>query len=114
RAGVKWQCVRKYERWCQGGRVPKAVEDQRPTKSGRFRAPKLSGEDRDKLVGKAVLSTGGRIAQAWRELRDSNGLSEDLLGHYIANPSRKSYVPKTIRDLVKYKVAALDDIHHGP
>jgi hypothetical protein len=113
-AGLRKQFEWKYSAWVEGGRIPKAIEDQRHVRSGRFRTPQLSDDDLDKIVGKAVLGAGGRIAPAWRDLREQNGLSEEILTHYVTNPSRKSYVPRTIRDQVKYKVAMLDDIHHGP
>ncbi|HKS35935.1 MAG TPA: hypothetical protein VJW76_02010 [Verrucomicrobiae bacterium] len=114
RAAVRKQFVRKYERWIEGGRLPSAIEDQRPKKSGWHRAPRLSQEDRDKIVGHAVLFNDGRVSQAWRELFTSEGLSEELVNYYLANPSNKSYVPKAVRDQVRWDVAALDDIHHGP
>jgi hypothetical protein len=114
REGLRKQFERKYESWTTGGRLPSTVEDRRHKKSGRFRAPALSQRDRDELVGHAVLCSGGRLSQAWRELRESSGLSDDLLGYYLSNPSDKSYVPRAIREEVKHEIALLGDIHHGP
>lgn len=112
--GLRKQFDRKYAGWTVGGRLPSAVEDRRHKHSGRFRGPQLSEQDRDQLVGHAVLFAGGRLSQAWRELRESSGLSDDLLGYYLGNPADKSHVPRRIRDQVKHEIALLDDIHHGP
>jgi len=112
-AAVRKQFERKLKRWIDGGRLPSTIEDQRSKKSGWHRAPKLSQEDRDKIVGHAVLFNGGRVGQAWRELFASEGLSEELASYYLGNSSSKSYVPKSVRDQVRWDVAALDDIHHG-
>jgi len=114
RAGIRKQFDRKLKRWIDGGRLPSTIEDQRSKNSGWHRAPKLSQEDRDKIVGHAVLFNGGRVSQTWRELFASEGLSEDLVSYYLVNASSKSYVPKSVRDQVRWDVASLDDIHHGP
>lgn len=114
RAGLRMQFERKYERWTEGGRLPRAVLDKRPEKSGRFRAPALSQADRDTLVGKAVLFHGSRLAPAWRELCETGELDSKVAGHYLSNPSRKSYVPRAIREEVQPEIERLFDIHHGP
>ncbi len=114
REGLRKQFERKLQRWRAANWDSKAVADGRREKSGNFRAPELSEDDRDKLVGHAVLCTGGRVAQAYRELKRAGELSEDLVGHYLSNPARKSYVPRRIMDGVKWDVALLDDMHHGP
>lgn len=105
---------RKHTAWLAAERAPDALKDRRSEKSGNWRAPKLSSEDRDKIIGHAVLNCGGRVSQAWRELVESREISEDLAGHYLSNPSRKSHVPRAVRESVKYEVAMMDDIHHGP
>src|SRR5207249_3983022 len=105
-SAVRIQFERKFRRWTKGGRLPAAIEDQRPKKSGWYRAPKLNEEDRDKIIGHAVLFNDGRVSQAWRELLASEGLSEELARYYLANPSNKSHVPKSVRDQVRWDVAA--------
>lgn len=105
---------RKYDRWVSEDRHAKALADGRAENSGRWRAPELSETDRDKLIARAVFDCGGRVAQAWRELAERRELSEDILSYYLSNPARKSYVPDRIAESVKYEVAALCDIHHGP
>jgi hypothetical protein len=104
---------RKLALWRAGGRIPAACEDQRHTKSGR-KGVALPQEDLDKIEGHAVLFCGGRVAQAFRELKRKGELSETVLSGFIANPSRKSYVPRRITQAVSPNVALLDDIHHGP
>lgn len=106
--------TRDYRKWLAGNRLPSAVMDKRQILSGNFRGPDLTADDVDLLKAHAVFNCGGRVAQAWRELRDSGKLSEAITSYYLANPADKSYVPRAIRELVKYDVAALNDIHHGP
>lgn len=105
---------RKYKRWIAADRQVKSLQDARKEKSGHRRALVLSDQDRDKLIGHGVFNCGGRVSQAWRELCQSNSLSEEILEHHLSNPASKSYVPKRIREAVKHEVALLDDIHHGP
>ena len=114
REGLRKQFERKLANWRKSDGDSRAVADGRRERSGNFRAPELSQEDRDKLVGHAVLNTGGRVAQAWRELNRAGDLSEELTGYYLNNPASKSHVPRRILNEVKYDVAMLDDIHHGP
>lgn len=112
-AALRKNFDRKLQRWIAGDRRLAAVKDQRPAHSGK-RAPALSQDDQDQLSGHAVLFCGGRVSQAWRELRQSNKLSEDLIGRFQADPASKSYVPHRIRDAVQCEVDAMKDIHHGP
>lgn len=111
---------RKYDRWVDRDRRPEALVDARAEKSGHHRAPKLDEQDQDRLVAHAVFNCGGRVSQAWRELRElrelfeGEGLSQELCGYYIANPANKSAVPRRIRNAVKCEVKMLEDIHHGP
>ncbi len=111
--GLRKQFDEKLARW-QTDRRPASIVDRRAEKSGRYRGPQLSQDDKDRLIAHARFSTGGRIAQAWRELLRENGLSEDLAAYYLANPARKSYVPRRIIDAVKPEVEMMEDIHHGP
>lgn len=105
---------RKFKAWQEADGDAKAVADRRAEKSGRFRAPELTTEDRDKLIAYAVHNCGGRVAQAWRELNERRELSEQITGYYLSNPASKSYVPRSIAESVKHEVAMLEDIHHGP
>ena len=106
------QFNRKYARWVADGRKPSAVADRRATNSGRFRAPTLTVEDRDKLVGHATLFHGGRASQAWKALSEKRELSPDLLNYYersVASPD----IPRAVRASVHSEIERLDDIHHG-
>lgn len=105
---------RKYARWLKEDHHAKSLADRRNEKSGRWRAPELSQADRDKLIAHAVFNCGGRAAQAWRELVDRKELSADILGYYLGNPARKSYVPKQVLESIKHEIASMDDLHHGP
>jgi hypothetical protein len=105
---------RKYSRWLERDRAAEALQDGRKEKSGFYRAPELKAEDRDALIAHAVLNCDGRVSQAWRELAGRNALNEDLQAHYLSSPASKSYCPTRIREAVKYEVAMMDDIHHGP
>ncbi len=111
-AGLRKQWDRKYSAWVRAGRIPSAVTDQRPHKSGFFRAPDLSKPDVDGIVGHAVFQTGSRVSQAWRDVKDK--LGPEVSGHYLANPRSKSHVPRKIRDLVQPKVRLVKNIHRGP
>jgi hypothetical protein len=111
---VRKSFERKLSRWTNGDCLPQAMADQRKEKSGRHRAPALSQDDRDTLIGHAVFNCDGRVSQAWRELVQGRKLSEGLLEYYLSNPGSKSYCPTRIREEVKFEVAMMDDIHHGP
>mgnify|MGYP001582843297 CR=1 FL=1 len=110
---LRKQFERKYARWVEGGRTPSSIADRRQEKSGRFRAPEITEQTRDRIIAKAVLECGGRVSQAWRDLR-ADGLDDQLDGYYLSNPASKSYVPSRVRDAVKDEVALLEDVHHGP
>lgn len=114
REGLRRQFDRKLARWIADGRKADAMSDGRREKSGNFRAPEWAKADQDRLVGHAVLSCGGRVAQAWRELGRRREFSDAILEYYFARPHRKSYVPARILNAVKFDVALLDDVHHGP
>jgi hypothetical protein len=104
---------RKFRKWDRGGRTLAALQDQRPANSGR-RAPQISEDDRLKLIGQAVIKCGGRISQAYRDLRQAGQLSSDVLTTFIDNPTSKSYVPRRIRETITSDVNRLADYHRGP
>ena len=104
----------KLARWASSGGDITALSDGRMASSGWHRAPELSQEDRDRLASHAVLSCGGRVAQAWREMMNRREFSPEIMSYYLSNPGRKSYVPHRIADAVKHEVKSMLDIHHGP
>ncbi|HTD65327.1 MAG TPA: hypothetical protein VK846_02200, partial [Candidatus Limnocylindria bacterium] len=112
-SALKRQFNRKHSRWVADGRKPSAVADRRSTNSGRFRAPVMSAEDADKLVGHATLFHGGRVSQAWKALSEKRELNHDLLQYYqrrVASPD----IPRAVRAAVLPEIERLNDIHHGP
>jgi hypothetical protein len=104
----------KHARWIANDQNAASLVDGRKDHSGFHRAPEFTAADRDALIAHAVLNCDGRVSQAWRELSERGALSEALLGHYLSNPASKSHCPARIRDAVKYEVAMMEDIHHGP
>ena len=75
--------------------------------------PEFSSDEEQALIAKALRSGGG-MAQAWRELRESGKLSAEISQHYIATPASKSYVPPRVRKLIGNKIKMLRDHHRGP
>ena len=70
-------------------------------------------DDRKKLIARG-LDCGGRISQAFREAFQGGELSHELTDRFIANPARKSYVPRSVRTAVAPEVKRLMPLHHGP
>jgi hypothetical protein len=108
-SALRHNFARKHRSWVAAGRPPAGLPDLRPVASGHFRAPALEGEDRLKLLAKAV-EHGGRESQAWRELRDDLSINS----HYLRNPTSKSYVPRKVREAITAEVNMMADVHHGP
>jgi hypothetical protein len=73
----------------------------------------VGDEDREKLIARG-LDCGGRVSQAFRELFHGGELSPELTDRFIANPARKSYVPRSVRAAVASEVKRLMPLHHGP
>lgn len=105
---------RTRQRWEDGGRTPEALLDRRPAANASRRAPSLPQTFRDRLTARAVFACGGRVAQAYREAINEGELPPELAARYLANPSRKSYVPAAIRRQVQAEVEMLGDHHRGP
>ena len=105
---------RKYKNWTTGRRIPRAVDDLRPERSGWRRGTEISKEVKTDIGSKALFGYGGRVAPAWRELRSKNGLPEEVRSRYKENPSRKSHVPKRIREQVRQDVRLAETRAHGP
>lgn len=98
----------KYQKWVDGGRLRKALNDGRKGNSGRRAAPALTKEEFDTLAIR-TLQRRGRIQQAWRELWDEGALSAACLEFY--SPSR---VPEKIRQKCRAEHYRLVDHYHGP
>ena len=113
-AALKKQLKRKLRLFADCGGQFEAMKDQRSEKSGWKRALVLDDEDRTLIVGHAALQRGGRVSQAFRELRRDGQLSPEVEARFIANPESKSYVPKSLRDQVQPDVRRLKNMVHGP
>ena len=83
--------------------------DLRTTRDARARLPE---SDRNKLIARS-LDCGGRLRQAFRELRDSGELTEETLSKTIANPRSKSYIPASIDREIASEVKRLMPLHRG-
>jgi hypothetical protein len=75
--------------------------------------PIVGDEDLKKLVARG-LDCGGRRSQAWREAFQGGELSRGLTDRFIANPARKSYVPRSVRLAITPEIKRLMPLHHGP
>jgi len=113
-AAMKVLLKRKLARYQECGGVFDLFIDQRPEKSGSFRAVKLDEETRLLVVGNAAQNHSGRLAPALRELRGAGKLGAEFEMQHISNPSRKSYVPKSLRDQVQPDVKRMMPMVHGP
>jgi hypothetical protein len=102
---------RKLREWRANDRKPGALTDGR-AEANFARRVKLPTEERDRLIVAALARHAGEVAPAWRELRAGNQLSG--AERYLANPSRKSYVPGTIRRDVGPEVQTLLPQQRGP
>jgi hypothetical protein len=85
------------------------LSDGRGTRDQRKKLPK---SDREKLIARS-LDCGGRIRQAFRELRDNGELSEQTLARTITNPRRKSHIPARISREITPEVKRLMPLHRG-
>ncbi|HOB98465.1 MAG TPA: hypothetical protein PKM43_06910 [Verrucomicrobiota bacterium] len=108
---VTW--CRKLDRWIHGDRKPSAFLDRRAD-ANRARSVALPERDHRALVALATLKHGGRVSEAWRNGLQSDLLSEPTKGRFVSNPSRKSYVPATVRREIGPVAKALASWHRGP
>lgn len=83
-------------------------------RSARDQRRKLPDEDANVLKAR-ILECGGRVSQAFREVRDNGELSAETLSRTIANPVAKSYVPARIRRAIgnRRQVGALLTLHRS-
>jgi hypothetical protein len=104
---------RRLARWRAGGRTPAALADRRADTNGRRRLS-LAPEDRNRLVGTALMAHDGELAPAYRALRDAGDLPSVLKERNTAEPARKSYVPATVRRECGPEIRSLLGLRHGP
>ena len=103
---------RKFEKWNAGECKPSAILDKRKLSAGE-RKFILPEEDRRTLLARTV-ERGCRLSQAWRYCLNEGELTSETTLRYISNPYSKSYVPRCVRDQIKYDAKMLKDLHHGP
>lgn len=99
--------------WRSAGRAFKAIEDGRHSNSGKWSTPKISEEDLLPLLRRIAIC-GGRISQGWREALAHGEVPPELIAYYGVRSGSKSYVPNTIRNMIRGKVRLIDDWMHGP
>src|SRR5260370_4365875 len=97
---------RQWKAYCANGGKLKGPRQDRDCRV------KLPVEDERKLVARS-LDCGGRVRQAFRELRDSGELTAETLARTIDNPSRKSHIPTSIARQLTPEVRRLMPLHHG-
>jgi hypothetical protein len=100
---------RKLQALVESAGDPKALRDGREENGERF---KISDEDRDLLVHRAVFYYRGDVAPAWRDLI-AKGFSEQVKARYAGNAACKSHVPKSVMDSVSSEVGILTVMHQG-
>lgn len=103
----------KRAKWLAANANPKALRDGRE-EANRERGLDIPAEDVDVIVAHAVMTTGGRVSQAWRECLTQNLLSESFRSRYQETAARKSHVPAAVREAVRHEVAMLYDVHRKP
>ena len=97
---------RQWNAYCKNGGK---VRDRRQDRDMRAKLPK---EDTAKLVARS-LDCGGRVRQAFRELRDSGELSRETINRTIGTPSDKSHIPASIARQVTPEVRRLMPLHRS-
>ena len=87
-----------------------ALRDGRADNGRNF---KLSENDRDTLIHRAVFYYRGDIAPAWRDLL-RKGFSPAVMERYAGRAQNKSHVPASVMDSIRSEVEILTVMHRGP
>ena len=106
RETIRRNLNRQWTAYCANGGK---LADRRAMRKARATLPEC---DRNKLIAHA-LDCGGRVHQAFRELRDNADFSAETLTRTLANPRRKSYMPASIRREITPEVDRLMPLHRG-
>jgi hypothetical protein len=113
-AALRAAFYRKLQAFKKAGGHLGAVKDKRRERSGNYRAPELSEDDKLNLLS-YTAQAGARLSQGYREARRDGALSPELMQHYsFCERKNKSYVPAAIREALAHEVKMVDDWHHGP
>lgn len=90
--------LRKINEYNEASDHPSAIEDKRGAANKKRR---LSLPEKDRLMLLAsTVDCEGRMSQGFREAIEDGKLSMETAGRYITNPASKSYVPKSLRNLI--------------
>ncbi|HOW64866.1 MAG TPA: hypothetical protein P5186_19880 [Candidatus Paceibacterota bacterium] len=104
---------RKYSRWCDGGKAPSIIRDQRQLKSGNFTSPKFEADQT--IIRELAILHNGNESLAHRLARKRGVLSKEFTDHYRFDPRKnKSYVPPAIREGITNQVNMCQELHRGP
>lgn len=104
-----WQ--RNYRIWTGSGRLLESLTDGR---SEREQSRPIPKSDLDAIARTAVFETGGRLAQAWRLVRQRGEISTETENRFATAPARSDYVPAAIRDEIGPSLPALSRYLRGP
>ncbi len=107
-ASLRKTFASKFELWQLNEGNPDALKDRRKVQV-EFQ---ISQSDFDVITERALMC-GGRLSQAWRELRQSKALSSDLLALQPPNAS-KSFVPHAVRAKLAPEIKRLMPYHRSP
>ncbi len=100
-------------RWIAGGRTPNALADQRRIKSGNFRRPDFSKDERE--IAKLAVQLDGNESGARRLLEDQGKLSPEFVAFYpLDQRVNKSALPHTVRRNITGLVEATVPLRSGP
>jgi hypothetical protein len=93
--------------------MPEALQDSRPLKSGNFRRPDLTEDD--KKIRNLAIQLDNNEALAHRMLRERGELSQSYCDNYPYDPRRdKSAVPKATRKAITPNVEMCLPLRRGP
>jgi hypothetical protein len=104
---------RKYERWAAANGELAALKDQRIA-ANENRSQTVPHKDLDLLTQRSVFQCGGRISQAYRELKNEQKFSEKFMVRFGSGKGGKSYVPTRVRDAVRHEIKMINGVHSAP
>jgi len=110
---LRMQWERKYQRWIAANSAAAALTDRRPEVAA-VAGFNVAPEDREKIIAHATFNTGGRVSQAWRELRDDDQLVPTCWDDFRPIPPASRMCRTAFVPLLATTWPLLEDIHHGP
>lgn len=108
RHAIRLAVSRWLKKWREHGAAPEAVLDGRQSNSGNRDNYTFPVSDFELLVGTAVWRHDGDVAAAWRELWHTAKFTPATMKHFGQwARSRKSDVPKSVMQAVRFEVDIL-------